>query len=193
MTYEIKEIADCWEKISEKADAKSNGAKDEFQKRALLVGGLAVISGSAITAFNGGLLSQAIAVGSPLSLMAYASLDVKLKESFYDSMSAWALNKRDNIDLEADTKYSKKPRFDEEEINFQKHYKAPSIIKNFMNFRSVAIAGAVAAAITAFNANQETDTALFDRQRKEGNDNDPITMDESVFAPATSPRPVARP
>lgn len=193
MNYNVKEIADSWEQISEKANSKSSEARDEFQKRALLVGGLAVISGSAITAFNGGIISQVIAVGSPLSLMAYASLDVRLKETFYDAMSTWALNKRDNIDLAADTKYNKKPRFDREEQNFQSQYKTPSAVKTYFNFRSMAIVGAVAVAISAFNANQETDTVLFDRQRKEDNDNDPVTMDGSEFAPQTSLRPVARP
>jgi hypothetical protein len=92
-----KELADAWDDIAKEAKENMSLARDEFQKRAVLVGGLTVIAGGFVTAFDGGATSQLMTGGFPLILMLFTAKQTFLKTHFYDAMSSWALDKRDEV------------------------------------------------------------------------------------------------
>ena len=54
MNEQVQKIADAWDEISKEAKDNVATTRDEFQKRAVLVGGLTVIAGGFVTAFDGG-------------------------------------------------------------------------------------------------------------------------------------------
>jgi len=190
MNEQVQKVADAWDEISKEAKDNVATARDEFQKRAVLVGGLTVIAGGFVTAFDGGPAAQMMTGGFPLLFLLAASKETYLKTHFYNAMSSWALDKRDQVIESNQTARVTKPRFDTEEIAFNKEYKQPGFLKTWTNFRSLAVVSAITASLAAYGTGDVTVT-LFDRNRKEGADNEHATGSE--FAPMTSPRPLPRP